>query len=158
MWGQPPPGAKRSLAGLTLRLLRSRTCFTPAAKRRKNAAHDASRGWQHEACEQAPEGQKKIRSVHYHRSNPLPRADRARFSQTANQRIPPPTSARRIQPLAKPAIGKASKGSTYEHCTKSCHRLVDGVHSIENTCTYKRVFFVDEKNRKSRTESFFDSF
>jgi len=28
-------------------------------------------------------------------------------------------------------------------CTNSGHSLVDGLHSIENTCTYKRVFFVD---------------
>ena len=43
-------------------------------------------------------------------------------------------------------------------CTKSGHRLVDGLHPIENTCTYKRVIFVDEKNRRSTTGSFFDSF
>ena len=43
----------------------------------------------------------------------------------------------------KPAFGAASLGNQFEPCTKSGHRLVDGVHSIENTCTYKRVFFVD---------------
>jgi hypothetical protein len=43
-------------------------------------------------------------------------------------------------------------------CTKSGQGLVDGLHSIENTCTYKRVFFVDGKNRRSTTGSFFDSF
>ena len=43
-------------------------------------------------------------------------------------------------------------------CTKSGQRLVDGLHSIENTCTYKRVIFVDEKNRRSTRGSFFDSF
>jgi len=35
---------------------------------------------------------------------------------------------------------------------------VDGLHSIENTCTYKGVFFVDGKFRRSTTRSFFDSF
>jgi hypothetical protein len=35
---------------------------------------------------------------------------------------------------------------------------VDGVHSIEKACSYKRIFFVDVKNRKRTTGSFFDSF
>jgi hypothetical protein len=35
---------------------------------------------------------------------------------------------------------------------------VNELHSIENTSTYKARFFIDEKNRKRRTESFFDSF
>ena len=43
-------------------------------------------------------------------------------------------------------------------CTKSGQGVVDGLHSIENTCTYKRVFFVDGNNRRSTTGSFFDSF
>ena len=43
-------------------------------------------------------------------------------------------------------------------CTKSGHALVDGLHSIENTDSCGRVFLIDEKNRKRRTESFFDSF
>src|ERR1700685_4012777 len=43
-------------------------------------------------------------------------------------------------------------------CTKPGHRPVNGLHSIENTSTYKARFFVDEKNRKCRTESFFDGF
>jgi hypothetical protein len=43
-------------------------------------------------------------------------------------------------------------------CTKFGHRLVDGLHSIENTCTYKGVIFVDGNNRRSTTGSFFDSF
>jgi hypothetical protein len=43
-------------------------------------------------------------------------------------------------------------------CTKSGHAPVNGLHSIENTSTYKARFFIDEKIRKRRTESFFDSF
>ena len=43
-------------------------------------------------------------------------------------------------------------------CTIFGQVPVNGVHSIENTCTYKRVFFVDWKNRRSTTRSFFDSF
>ena len=35
---------------------------------------------------------------------------------------------------------------------------MDGLHSTENTCTYKLRFFVDSKIKKSRTGSFFDSF
>src|ERR1700752_3059704 len=42
--------------------------------------------------------------------------------------------------------------------TKSGHRLVDGLHSIENTDSCGSVFLIDEKNRRSTTRSFFDSF
>ena len=34
-------------------------------------------------------------------------------------------------------------GNAFGNCTISGHGAVDGLHSIENTCTYKRVFFVD---------------
>ena len=43
-------------------------------------------------------------------------------------------------------------------CTKSCHTPVDALHSIENKTRYECSFFIDEKNRKRKTESFFDSF
>src|SRR5882672_3737522 len=43
-------------------------------------------------------------------------------------------------------------------CTKSGHRAVNGVHPIENACSYKGVIFVDSENRRSTTGSFFDSF
>src|ERR1017187_5034058 len=43
-------------------------------------------------------------------------------------------------------------------CTKFGHALVDGLHSIENTPTYRAWFFVDGKNRRSTTRLFFDSF
>jgi len=43
-------------------------------------------------------------------------------------------------------------------CTNFGHALVDDVHSIENTHTYNLRFFVDSKNRRSTTRSFFDSF
>jgi hypothetical protein len=33
--------------------------------------------------------------------------------------------------------------TVFRHCTISGHALVDSVHSVENTCTYKCVFFVD---------------
>jgi hypothetical protein len=48
--------------------------------------------------------------------------------------------------------------TSFRHCTISGHRPVDSVHSIENTCTYKGVFFIDWKNKRSTTRSFFDSF
>ena len=35
---------------------------------------------------------------------------------------------------------------------------MDGLHSVENRDSYKRVFSIDEKNRRSRTGSFFDIF
>src|SRR5579871_630705 len=43
-------------------------------------------------------------------------------------------------------------------CTKSCHRPVNGMHSIEKADTYRSGFSIDEKNRRSKTRSFFDSF
>jgi hypothetical protein len=46
----------------------------------------------------------------------------------------------------------------FGHCTIFGHRAVHGVHSIEKTCTYNGVFFVDGKNRRSTTRSFFDNF
>jgi len=35
-------------------------------------------------------------------------------------------------------------------CTIFWHESVDAVHSTEKTCTYKRVIFVDVKNRRSK--------
>ena len=60
--------------------------------------------------------------------------------------------------LRKAASDKAFAKNGFSHCTKSGHWLVDGLHSIENTCTYKRVFLIDGKNRRSTKGSFFDSF
>jgi hypothetical protein len=56
------------------------------------------------------------------------------------------------------AIHAVSDRYASMHCTKSGHRLVDVLHSIEKTCTYNRVFLIDGKNRRSTTRSFFDSF
>ena len=44
------------------------------------------------------------------------------------------------------------------HCTIFGHPLVDGVHSIEKSDSYRSVFSIDEKNKKSKTRLFFDSF
>ena len=44
------------------------------------------------------------------------------------------------------------------HCTIFGHPLVDGVHSIEKSDSYRSVFSIDEKNKKSRTRLFFDIF
>jgi len=60
--------------------------------------------------------------------------------------------------LRKAASDKAFRKNAWQYCTKSGHRLVDDLHSIEKTSTYNRVFFIDWKNRRSRTGSFFDSF
>jgi hypothetical protein len=58
----------------------------------------------------------------------------------------------------KPPSDAGSARSELRVCTKSGHMPVDGVHLTENTCTYKRVFFIDLINRRSTTRSFFDSF
>ena len=58
----------------------------------------------------------------------------------------------------KSASRKGSDGNAFAGCTISGQGLVDGLHSLENTCTYKRVFFVDSKIRRSTTGSFFDNF
>jgi hypothetical protein len=60
--------------------------------------------------------------------------------------------------LRKAAPGAASAKNASAVCTISGHGAVNGLHSTENMCTYKRVFFVDGKNRRSTTRSFFDSF
>ena len=64
--------------------------------------------------------------------------------------------SQRILRKAASDTGFAKTG--VEGCTKSGHRLVDGLHSIENTPTYRAWFFVDGKNRRSTTRLFFDSF
>jgi hypothetical protein len=43
-------------------------------------------------------------------------------------------------------------------CTKIGHAPVDGLHSIENPCTYKPVISIDDFYRGSTTGLFFDSF
>jgi hypothetical protein len=43
-------------------------------------------------------------------------------------------------------------------CTIFGQGVVDGLHSIENTTSCKSRFSIDEKNRKRKTRSFFDSF
>ena len=53
--------------------------------------------------------------------------------------------------------GFCGKGG-WHGCTISGHPPVNSVHSIENACTYKHVFFVDWICRRSTTRSFFDSF
>jgi hypothetical protein len=60
--------------------------------------------------------------------------------------------------LRKAAPGAESTRTLSQVCTISGHGAVNGVHSTENMCTYKRVFSVDEKNRRSKTTLFFDSF
>jgi len=72
------------------------------------------------------------------------------FSMSHN-RVPTLTTA-------KLHVRRGFTGSRNRICTNFGHALVDALHSIENTCTYKRVFFVDGKNRRSTTGLFFDSF
>jgi hypothetical protein len=56
------------------------------------------------------------------------------------------------------AIDAAFRKTCVGNCTKSGQRPVDGLHSPENTTSYKHGFFIDWKNGKSKTGSFFDSF
>ena len=44
----------------------------------------------------------------------------------------------------KPRLTRLSGKLHDMGCTIFGHRLVDGVHSIEKTCTYKLVFFIDQ--------------
>jgi len=60
--------------------------------------------------------------------------------------------------LGKPRLARGLREDASHVCTISGHPPVNGVHLIENTCTYKRVFFIDGINRRSTTGSFFDSF
>jgi len=43
----------------------------------------------------------------------------------------------------KPALDAGSARNCDSRCTISGHAAVNGVHSIENTCTYKCVFLID---------------
>ena len=91
-------------------------------------------------------------------TDPMPNAGSARYSQNRND------FALQFNIDSYQYRNRNSASSTDPAknasplCTKSGHPLVDGLHSIENTCTYKRVFSIDEKNRKRTTGLFFDSF
>jgi hypothetical protein len=50
----------------------------------------------------------------------------------------------------KPCPTRVSSKIMFPGCTVSGHRPVHGVHSIEKACTYKGVFFIDWKNRRSK--------
>ena len=43
----------------------------------------------------------------------------------------------------KPRPMRLPRENVRAGCTIFCHRPVNGVHSIENTCTYKGVFLID---------------
>jgi hypothetical protein len=58
----------------------------------------------------------------------------------------------------KPFGARVSEKTDSMRCTIFGHPLVDGVHSIEKSDSYRSVFSIDEKNKKSRTRLFFDSF
>ena len=60
--------------------------------------------------------------------------------------------------LRNPPPARLLRENDFAVCTISGQGAVHGVHSIENTCSYKCVFSIDEKNRRSTTRSFFDSF
>ena len=59
---------------------------------------------------------------------------------------------------AKKPVCRRFHRSALTGCTKSGHRLVDGLHSIEKTDSCSTEFFIDSKTRRSTTRSFFDSF
>jgi hypothetical protein len=61
-------------------------------------------------------------------------------------------SVRQIPALMyeKPRPARVSSKIMFPGCTVSGHLPVHGVHSIEKACTYKGVFSIDSKNRKSK--------
>jgi hypothetical protein len=90
--------------------------------------------------------------------NPLPGAASTRFSQAANTVL----SGIHLDPyqcaMRNSLSGAGSARNAVQVCTKSGQAPVDGLHSLENAWGYKERFFVDEKDRRSTTRSFFDSF
>jgi len=90
--------------------------------------------------------------------NRLPEAAFPRYSHARNRTIiSDPHRSWRIYP-AKTRPGTAFRKTARASCTKSGHSPVDRLHSIENTNTYRRRFFVDSRFRRSKTGSFFDTF
>ena len=89
---------------------------------------------------------------------PLSDAGIAGFSQSMHEdrrswmRYFQLTSQRK--PRRKRVLGETGCGG----CTVLRQGAVNGVQSIENAGSYRGVFFVDGKNRRSTTRSFFDSF
>jgi len=105
------------------------------------------------------EESKETLLAHYSKfSNPLSEAGSLRFSQRVRTFPVECETSLHSQILRKPASGAASARNAFGDCTISGQGAVHGVHSIENTCTYKRVFSIDWKNRRSTRRSFFDSF
>jgi hypothetical protein len=57
-----------------------------------------------------------------------------------------------------PCLARVPQENALWVCTKSGHRVVDGLHVIEKTDSYEGEFSIDGKNRRSTTRLFFDSF
>ena len=79
----------------------------------------------------------------------------ARFSQAVDRGL---LRISANQGIEKPACFAVLARITFLLCTKSWHRLVDELHSIEKASSCRRVFSIDEISGRSRTGSFFDSF
>ena len=88
----------------------------------------------------------------------LPDTGSARFSQPGDGDLAQPGERSVASHPRKAASGAGSAKTLPLLCTISGHGAVNGTHSIENMWTYKRVFCIDGKNRRSTTRSFFDSF
>jgi hypothetical protein len=117
----------------------------------------ASRGKSHKMTGQPRRGERDrcvLRSI----SNRLSDAGRARFSQTNNKAQPRSKHSVPPKNLRNPPPARLPRENDFSSCTIFGQGAVHGVHSIENTCSYKCVFSIDEKNRRSTTRSFFDSF
>ena len=93
--------------------------------------------------EQAPEGRKKIGL----RATPLQNPCPAGNLRDIHKRVPHDAMlsciaiAGRI--TRKPALDAGSARNCDSRCTISGHAAVNGVHSIENTSSYKGVFSID---------------
>ena len=138
MWGQPPSAVRRAKPDCSLVTVRT-AGLRPVGQPRA-----------------AVPTQDKVKSKSREDAvKPLPDTGSPRFSQAVNNLRSQVSVQGRER---KCAWGGEFSGSCASACTKSGHLPVDGLHSIENTCTYIPVFFIDEKYRRSRTGSFFDSF
>jgi hypothetical protein len=71
------------------------------------------------------------------------RAGFAGYSQRIQTQ--PPTKPASVSGIItrKAASNAGSTKNAWQDCTIFCHRAVNGVHSIENACSYKGVFLID---------------
>ena len=155
MWGQPPSAVRQAKLGISRAADRARsqaeilsssrvTCESAPSSIEPRSTDGRRRPSPHRSKSKSLAGRGEVRDFHSRRN---------KLSRHLQRFI----SADEFGGNAASDAGFAMSMCD-DAAPNSGHRLVDGLHSIENTCTYKRVFFVDGKNRRSTTGSFFDSF